>query len=544
MSFLPDLIFAAVVALMLLWLGLRGRRVGDHPFCRRCGFDLFGKPDESQICPECGARLLSPRAYVIGVRHRRLWAMLTGSFILLPLCGIAGIFAWGRYNGVDWQKHKPLWYLSREASGSDVPTRDAAIAEMINRYAAGKLTKPQIASILSQALSAQADASKPWATGWGDLIESAHATGDLSGADWKRYAEQAVAGMYVVRYRTKVASDTPFSYALDSRGARVGSRPTLMSSTRVAGLVVDGIERMNKPDDHATGIPLYPMPRSRSAYGPVGAAELSTRISMGGGGFEGPQWRVFHGLQPGPHDGYVRVDVGITDPPFRRPPTTRWLPGGGGSTSSGSAGFRPTYTTPNKIVQFELKLPIHIDVVPRGEPLLRPVEARLHDAIAASLHVQSARIMQPSFMSMMVTCDPPPADLSFKVFVRDGEREWPLGSFAYSRRESSAPYLGRLRQVQGMLPYEVTRLLGRTIDVVFRADPDAAVTLSPDITDYWSGKDIVIKDVPLILLPTVQTLPLQRVRPPTTQTAPRMWDGVDYDLRLRQAPPVRGRDTF
>src|SRR5205814_8625763 len=105
---------------------------------------------------------------------------------------LAGIFAWGTYKGVDWQKYKPLWYLSREADGSDIPTRDAAIAEMINRYAAAKLTKPQIASILSQALSAQADANKPWATGWGDLIEAAHASGDLSASDWKRYAEQAV----------------------------------------------------------------------------------------------------------------------------------------------------------------------------------------------------------------------------------------------------------------------------------------------------------------------------------------------------------------
>jgi hypothetical protein len=569
MPVLQIAIIAGCIGALLLFLGLRGRRVGDHPFCRTCGFDLFGKPDDSEICPECGARLLGPRSQVIGVRHRRRWAIASGSFILLPLCGFAGVFAWGRYNGVDWQKHKPLWYLSREAGGSDIPTRDAAIAEIATRYAGGKLPRPQVASVLSQALAAQADASRPWAAAWGDLIESAHAAGDLSAADWKRYAEQAVAGMYVVRYRTKVSSDTPFSYALESRGARVGSRPTLMSSTHVVGLVIDSVERMNRADDHGTGITLSPTPYPGLTYRPVGKGELAIRITMGGGGLEGPQWRVFRGLQPGPHDGYVRVDVNIADMPVRRMPTTRLSPGAGGNTgsiSSGFAGFRGgAYTRPTTIDQFELKLPIHIDLVPPGEPLVRRVESpALHDAIAASLHVQNARIMPLSFMSMMVSCVSPPADLSFKVLVRDGAREWPLGSFAYSRREGNSPYPARPRQVQGMLPYDVAGPLGPRIDVVFRADPDAAVSLSPDITEYWGGEDIVIKNVPLILRPTGQTLPLPRAwppttqtapkilngvdldfrRPPTTQTAPKIFDGIDFDLQRRQVAPVRGRDTF
>src|SRR5215211_7772077 len=102
MSPLHIAIFAGVAGMMLLLLGLRGRRVGDHPFCRRCGFDLFGKPDDSSICPECGARLGSARAQVIGVRHRRQWAIMSGSMILLPLMGLGGILAWGKYHGVDW----------------------------------------------------------------------------------------------------------------------------------------------------------------------------------------------------------------------------------------------------------------------------------------------------------------------------------------------------------------------------------------------------------------------------------------------------------
>jgi hypothetical protein len=37
--------------------GLRGRRIDDHPLCERCGFDLTGKPQGSDICSECGAEL-------------------------------------------------------------------------------------------------------------------------------------------------------------------------------------------------------------------------------------------------------------------------------------------------------------------------------------------------------------------------------------------------------------------------------------------------------------------------------------------------------
>jgi hypothetical protein len=51
-----------LVGLILLILGLRGRRVDDHPICRKCGFDLFGKPEGSTICSECSADLTYPHA--------------------------------------------------------------------------------------------------------------------------------------------------------------------------------------------------------------------------------------------------------------------------------------------------------------------------------------------------------------------------------------------------------------------------------------------------------------------------------------------------
>src|SRR5688500_20138720 len=74
----PDLLTWVAVLVPLLAgmlfvrLGLRGKRVDDHPLCRRCGFDLFGLPEGATECSECGADLsVRWKAVRIGNRHRR-----------------------------------------------------------------------------------------------------------------------------------------------------------------------------------------------------------------------------------------------------------------------------------------------------------------------------------------------------------------------------------------------------------------------------------------------------------------------------------------
>src|SRR4051812_3856137 len=84
----------AATGIGLLWFGLRGRRVGDHPFCRKCGFDLFGRPEGSTACAECGADLAGRRAMVIGVRRRRRGMLVGGVTLLIPALLVGGVLGW------------------------------------------------------------------------------------------------------------------------------------------------------------------------------------------------------------------------------------------------------------------------------------------------------------------------------------------------------------------------------------------------------------------------------------------------------------------
>src|SRR4051812_27458501 len=105
------LLFAATVATLgagLFFFGWRGRRVGDHPFCRRCGFDLFGKPDDSRVCTECGSPLDRRRAIVIGERRRRRWAIALGAALLVPAIAALSVFGYAAARDTDWQSHKPV----------------------------------------------------------------------------------------------------------------------------------------------------------------------------------------------------------------------------------------------------------------------------------------------------------------------------------------------------------------------------------------------------------------------------------------------------
>src|SRR3954449_10067266 len=128
-----------VMSALLVLIGLRGRRVNDHPICRRCGFDLFGKPAESTVCSECGADLNHRRAVWVGQREPRAWLLRTALPVLAISVGWSGLLGWDAARKTDWNRHKPVWWLMRDVDGRAGPTRNAALVELGRRIGEGTL---------------------------------------------------------------------------------------------------------------------------------------------------------------------------------------------------------------------------------------------------------------------------------------------------------------------------------------------------------------------------------------------------------------------
>ena len=216
-------VLVVVVAAVLAGFGWRGRRVGDHPTCRRCGFDLFGRPQGSAACPECGADLAARRAIVTGTRARRP-LMLAGGVLLV----VAG----GAWLGVDVyrdvkrdpQGAKPAWWLTHEVGSANAARRDAALAELVRRVEAGRLSGRRASAVTERILARQADAAYPWSTTLGDWVERARAAGKVPEEQWNRYLRQAAEQWFMrLDVRPRVRRADWFLVRLLAQPPRVGS---------------------------------------------------------------------------------------------------------------------------------------------------------------------------------------------------------------------------------------------------------------------------------------------------------------------------------
>jgi hypothetical protein len=151
------------------WLvrkGLRGRRVGDHPFCRHCGFDLFGRPASSKVCNECGSSLENESAAIaIGTHERRMVPLAIGLFLFIVL-GASITPSLGRgyrwASTKDWSRYKPAsWLVSNLAPAGGLRLRDHSLEELWRRLAAGSLDSETIATVIDHYLAASKATSRP-----------------------------------------------------------------------------------------------------------------------------------------------------------------------------------------------------------------------------------------------------------------------------------------------------------------------------------------------------------------------------------------------
>ncbi|MCH8260500.1 MAG: hypothetical protein IIC46_09875, partial [Planctomycetes bacterium] len=195
----------SLFGLLLLVLGVRGKRIDDHPLCRKCKYDLVGTAQLPTKCPECGSELSKNRATRIGNRKHRHSMLVAGLIIFSSSLTTGGFLGWAQAKNFDWYPYKPLWVLSSEAE-LPMPVNQYSKAqwEIYNRLSDGKLSNRQINNLVENALKLQADKSIKWNLCWGDILEEAWLKDKVSKDQLKRYVLAATSSSLKLFTRSRI----------------------------------------------------------------------------------------------------------------------------------------------------------------------------------------------------------------------------------------------------------------------------------------------------------------------------------------------------
>ncbi len=431
---IPTMFWIVVLAPVLiasttaLWLGLRGRRMGSHPVCRACGFDLRAQPAASPRCPECGALLDSPNAVVIGDRHRRPFLATVGATIVLLSSAFVGLNIYGQLANIDSNKYMPVWWLTREADSSVIATRDAALKELLSRAGSGALSKNQMNALSDHALVLQADQNKLWVPAWGDLVEQAHTTGMLSDEKWQQYARQAVVVHMVVRPVVRRGDQIPVS--VNNEMPRGGTTQSFWLSE---SFTLDSKEWAR--DGFDFGI---------STSG-MGGSGMGTAVQID---------RAKEAqLANGEHRLKITVHARLSSLPY---------PGG------------------QRITDAAIPLEATFKLVPATDKTVSPVnDTTLQGAVEQSITARDFRWnsnMTRAYVEGMLDVKSAPADLAFKVFMRADGKDQSLGEITIAK--GTAMNYGVGGDVKGITSSDV--------DLVLKPDLETA-RQTVNLTTFWNG---------------------------------------------------------
>jgi hypothetical protein len=456
----------SIVALLVLFLpaglllrrGWIGRTIGDHPVCRRCGFDLFGLPQGSVVCSECGTDLTHKRAVRIGHRERRRGFLIAGLAMMLIAVAIVAVNGVFLYSSANLQAYKPVWWLAREVKSPDAPTRDAALMEFTSRLGAGKLSQSQIDSIAELGLALQADRSKTWVPAWGDWLEAVQAKGMLSSERSQRYLEQAL--VLEFKLRSEIRRDDRLPYQMNHNNARLGTRTSLYANYQTVACEIDS-KKIN--ENFVSGGFTF----STNATGGIGSS-----IDLK---------RVMPDLPEGRHNLRATIDLKI-------------------SRTHNSASFASV----KKVLtgKFVTRPPTETPVTLVRDPALR---TKVEQSLKIS-HASFA-MWSPSQLSVTVNIDGPPVGVGFDVSAIADGKTFKLGSFACP---------AGVRGHGWGFGVDAKGFTGGTIDVILKPSVETAMA-STDTFEIWDG-EVAMRNVKVTGKPPAATTTATM---PTTQNKTR-----------------------
>ncbi len=199
---------AAIGLLLCIWC-LRGKRIDDHPVCRKCGYDLSGAPEPYNKCSECGADLTTKRAMRKGNRKKLMGSAMVTGVVALVAAVLLGMMIFNTFGGTSINAYKPFWLLKLEATSTVLGPNDQALDELLLRAESGSLSSGQLDDLMDATLKMQADMSIPWDPTWGDVFAELF----TRGVGTPKQREQYAAGIYAfdikVRPRVRLGDSIP-----------------------------------------------------------------------------------------------------------------------------------------------------------------------------------------------------------------------------------------------------------------------------------------------------------------------------------------------
>jgi hypothetical protein len=353
----------------------------------------------------------------------------------------------------------PERWAELDETTHDSSSIDARTSELADLIAKDSVPPPDRATLLELALAVQADISRPWHPGWGDIVEEAWRRGQLTPEQKRSYARRALAPTLAVRSPVRVGDDLP---AIIRVQTRAGSK----------------------------GLLSYNMSRLRTTFGPQAFTDGTTSMS---GGLKLDDRSPLTGLavlrvtnvRAGSHGMAMQTGSPVRAPAGKHTFRTRWSVTVFEGEWDPQSGPTSTPDPASSAAAWTLDLAQDVEVLAEGSDVIERVkDDAMADAIRKCIKVRACEgIRSGHEVRVWYTLEPTPMDVAFDVFARSGDQEWPSPNGATSETLDPWQAAGYV-SVRGV-PSEVQR-----VDLVFRTSANAAMS-TVKIRRVWDGEIVV-----------------------------------------------------
>lgn len=223
-----------LLALSMLKLAWRGRRVGENACCANCDYLLVGLPETSDRCPECGTTISLTSGLNVrsGGSHKR-----SVGWVLVCLALLTAGGWWEQRNIRAWfsrpAERKPNWLLFHDIKSAVAADRELALNELVKRDGKGHIAGkhgPQLVDAVIAAVRTPAFGNEDYY----DWLIVRRSKGGVNDTQWKQFFDDHPPS-YVVR--PVVSSIEPFQLD-DSGGLQWGC--TRSAEYQIRSVAIDG----------------------------------------------------------------------------------------------------------------------------------------------------------------------------------------------------------------------------------------------------------------------------------------------------------------